>query len=154
MPKTQSSSSIWYFRYSDFLGHKPGEFGSRIPNFLSSIQEFRCINLSNRDKFLKPATELTTGEEIESLLYVLDIFPGLYCQRVTAGESLPHSTINQPILLIAFTGKENHTHKDQGLSEPVDPDKTNQNRTTSPSRPGSSTRGRGFIDSMKTKLGL
>ncbi|KAH6671164.1 hypothetical protein B0J14DRAFT_656150 [Halenospora varia] len=152
--KTQSSSSIWHFRYSDFLAHKPGEFGSRIPNFLSNIQEFRCINMSNRDRFLKPANELTTREEKESLLYVLDIFPGLYCQRVTAGDSLPLSTVNRPILLVAFASKENHTHKQQGLSEPVDPDKTNQNRTKSPSRPVSTSRGRGFIDSVKTKLGL
>jgi hypothetical protein len=153
-PKTQSSSRIWYFRYSDFLAHKPGELGSRIPNFLSNIQEFRCINLSNRNKFLKPANELTTREEKESLLYVLDIFPGLYCQRVTAGNSLPLSTINQPILLVAFASKETHTHKQQDLSAPVDPDKTNQNQTTSPSRPVSTGRGRGFIDTWKTKLGL
>jgi hypothetical protein len=153
-PKTQSSSSIWYFRYSDFLAHKPGSFGSRIPNFLSSIQEFRCINLSNRDKLLKPANELTTREEKESLLYVLDIFPGLYCQRVTAGDSPPPSTINQPILLVAFASKEAHPHSQQGLSTPVDPDKSNQNRTTSPSRPVSTGRDRGIIDNLKTKFGF
>ncbi|PMD42776.1 hypothetical protein L207DRAFT_632502 [Hyaloscypha variabilis F] len=152
--KTQSSSSIWYFRYSDFLAHKPGSFGSRIPNFLSSIQEFRCINLSNRDKLLKPANELTTREEKESLLYVLDIFPGLYCQRVTAGDSPPPSTINQPILLVAFASKEAHPHNQQGLSTPVDPDKSNQNRTTSPSRPVSTGRDRGIIDNLKTKFGF
>jgi hypothetical protein len=152
--KTQSSSSIWYFRYSDFQAHKPGEFGSRIPNFLSNIQEFRCINLSNRGKFLKPANELTTREEKENLLYVLDIFPGLYCQRVTAGDSLPLSTINQPILLVAFASKGDCTHKQQGLSEPVDPDKPNQNRTTSPSRLVSTGPGRRLIGTVKTKLGL
>ena len=153
-PKTQSSSSIWYFRYSDFLAHKPGEFGSRIPNFLSNIQEFQCINLTNRNKLLKPANELATREEKERLLYLLDIFPGLYCQRVTAGDTPPLSTISQPILLVAFASKENRTHKQQGLAEPVDPNKANPNRIKSSSRPASTGGGHGFIDSLKTTLGL
>ncbi|KAH8807945.1 hypothetical protein F5884DRAFT_349945 [Xylogone sp. PMI_703] len=152
--KTQSSSSIWSFRYSDFLVHKPGEFGSRIPNFLSNIQEFRCINLSNYGKLLKPANELTTEEAREKLLYVLDIFPGLYCQRVTAGDSLPVSTISQPILLVAFASKEVPTHKELGLAEPADSDRTNQNRATLPVHSESPSRSRGIIDKMKKLGGL
>jgi hypothetical protein len=77
----------------------------QVPNFLADVQDFRCINTSNR-KLLKPATDLATKVQQESLLYLLDIFPGLYCQRVTTGACPPVSIISQPVLLVAFDSSQ------------------------------------------------
>lgn len=107
--QTQSASSIWTFKYSDYFKYPLGQFGARLPDFLKNIEDFRCINMSNRNKLLKPATDLTTKEKQDNLLYVLDIFPGLYCQRVKAGGSPPVSTISQPVLFIDFATNNTHT---------------------------------------------
>jgi hypothetical protein len=77
----------------------------QVPNFLADVQDFRCINTSNR-KLLKPAIDLATRVQQESLTYLLDIFPGLYCQRVTTGACPPVSTISQPVLLVAFDSSQ------------------------------------------------
>jgi hypothetical protein len=77
----------------------------QVPNFLVDVQDFRCINTSNR-KLLKPAIDLATRVQQESLTYLLDIFPGLYCQRVTTGACPPVSTISQPVLLVAFDSSQ------------------------------------------------
>ena len=84
----------------------------QVPNFLADVQDFRCINMFNR-KLLKPATDLVTRVQQESLIYMLDIFPGLYCQRVTTGACPPVSTISQPVLLVAFD-----TIQDQARTQP------------------------------------
>jgi len=108
--------------------------------------------MSNRDKSLKPDTDLMTEEQQENLLYIMDIFPGLYCQRVTVGDSRPVSAISQPILLIAFATNDTHTHTRWDLPEPVDSGTVHQNRKPSPARPHSM--GRGFIQTAGKYLGL
>ncbi|KAH8767805.1 hypothetical protein F5882DRAFT_509748 [Hyaloscypha sp. PMI_1271] len=133
--KTQSTSSIWEFGYSDYLASKPGEFGSRLSNFLANIQYFRCINLSKRGKLLKEDTDLTTKEEQESLCYMLDIFPGLYCQRVAAGSSPLSSTISQPILLVAFATEDGLGRTQQSHSVPSNPETSTQNGYASATHP-------------------
>jgi hypothetical protein len=75
---------------------------AEIPNFLAIIEDYRCINLSARAKQLKPATDLATVGQQRSLAYVLDIFPGLYCQRITPVGSQPRTTVSQPVLIVSF----------------------------------------------------
>lgn len=40
---------------------------------------------------------------MDSLVYILDVFPGLYCSRVDVDKFLPDKVINQPVLLVSFT---------------------------------------------------
>ena len=107
--------------------------------------------MSNRNKPLKSATDLTNKEQQENLLYVLDIFPGLYCRRVKAGDSPPVSTISQPVLLIAFATNGTHAYTRRGLSEPVDSGTVNQNRKPSSAEPY--LKDRGFIQTAGRYLG-
>jgi hypothetical protein len=104
--KTQAAISIWTFEYSDYSQCQPGEFGSNVPDFLTVVKEFRCINMSNGHKLLKPDIDLRSREQQDAFVYVLEVFPGLYCQRVTAGDALPVSTMSQPLLLVAFATAE------------------------------------------------
>lgn len=98
--------------------------------------------MSNRHKLLKPVSDLATLEQRENLRYVLDIFPGLYCQRVTTGDSPPASTISQPILLVDFAASDTHAPQTQGdPSELVDVGTVNQNQKAPPARPQSKTYG-------------
>lgn len=75
---------------------------ARIPNFLAMIEGYRCINLSACAKQLKPATDLVTPGQQRSLAYVLDIFPGLYCQRMTPAGFQPRTTVSEPVLIVSF----------------------------------------------------
>jgi hypothetical protein len=75
---------------------------AEIPNFLAIIEDYRCINLSAHAKQLKPATDLATVGQQRSLAYVLDIFPGLYCQRISLVGSQPRTTVSQPVLIVSF----------------------------------------------------
>lgn len=75
---------------------------AETPNFLAMIEDYRCINLSARGKQLKPATDLVVEEQRRSLVYVLDIFPGLYCQRMTPAGSQPRTTVSQSVLIVDF----------------------------------------------------
>jgi hypothetical protein len=43
------------------------------------------------------------GEQQGSLVYLLDVFPGLTCSRVDIDDSLPALVISQPVLLVGFT---------------------------------------------------
>lgn len=138
--KTQSAPTIWAFRYSDYSNYQPGEFGSRLPNFLNNIKDYRCINMSNRGKRLKPATDLATKEQQENLVYVLDISPGLYCQRVTAGDSPSVSTISQPVLLVIFAANDAHMNTQHDISEPANSETVDQNPKPLPARPDSKSR--------------
>lgn len=83
-----------------------------MPNFLAMIEDYRCINLSARAKQLRPATDLVTASQQRSLAYVLDIFPGLYCQRITPAGSQPRTTVSQPVLIVSFTPRisQHSTH--------------------------------------------
>jgi hypothetical protein len=152
--KTQSASSIWVFGYSDYLASKPGEFGSRLPNFLANIQHFRCINLSKRGKLLNQDTDLTTREEQQSLCYMLDIFPGLYCQRVAAASSPLSSTISQPIILVAFATEDALDRTQECHSVPSNPKTSTQNRNASATRPASTGRSSGVLHTLKNYIGL
>ncbi len=75
---------------------------TRTPDFLAIIENYRCINLSAYAKQLKPATDLVTLDQQRSLAYVLDIFPGLYCQRMTPAGSQPRTTVSEPVLVVSF----------------------------------------------------
>ncbi|OBT43285.1 hypothetical protein VE00_06924 [Pseudogymnoascus sp. WSF 3629] len=110
--KIQSALSIWSFKYSDYWDFPPGEFATQLPDFLANIEDFRCINLSARGKSLKPATDLVRDEQRRRLLYVLDVFPGLYCQRVNAEGLSPVSTISQPELLVSFANNDTRTPRE------------------------------------------
>jgi hypothetical protein len=89
---------------------------ARVPNFLGIIENYRCINLSACAKQLKPATDLVTPDQQRSLAYVLDIFPGLYCQRLTPAGSQPRTTVSEPVLIVSFVpGVSRH------LTNPSDP---------------------------------
>jgi hypothetical protein len=85
---------------------------AEIPNFLAMIEDYRCINLSAHAKQLKPATDLVTADQRRSLAYVLDIFPGLYCQRITPAGSQPRTTVSQPVLIVSFVPRisQHSTH--------------------------------------------
>lgn len=75
---------------------------ARIPNFLAMIQDYRCINLSACAKQLKAATDLVTPDQQQSLAYLLDIFPGLYCQRMTPAGFQPRARVSKPVLIVSF----------------------------------------------------
>ncbi len=101
---------------------------ARIPNFLTMIEDYRCINLSACAKQLKPAIDLATSDQKRSFEYVLDIFPGLYCQRITPAGSQPRMTVSKPVLIVRFaTGLPQHrtdtldplTMMDGGTSVPL-----------------------------------
>ena len=74
----------------------------RMPNFLAMIEDYRCINLSACGKQLRPSTDLVKLDQQQSLIYVIDIFPGLYCQRVTPAGSLPRTTVSKAVLIVDF----------------------------------------------------
>lgn len=86
------------------------------PNFLTIIEDYRCTNLSARGKVLKTATDLATSAQQRSLVYMLDIFPGLYCQRMTPAGSQPRTTVNKPVLIVSFVSDvSQHTY----TSDPI-----------------------------------
>lgn len=90
---------------------------ARIPNFLAMIEDYRCINLSARAKQLKPATDLVTPDQQQSLAYVLDIFPGLYCRRMTPAGSQPRTTVSKPVLIVSFVPGVSRDRTD--FSDPI-----------------------------------
>jgi hypothetical protein len=108
--------------------------------------------MSNGDKLLKPDIDLRTREQQEALVYVLEVFPSLYCQRVTAGDALPVLTMSQPLLLVAFATAEPPAPTQRDVPEPANPRTVNQIRQSSPARPDS--KGRGFIQVGRKYLGL
>ena len=90
---------------------------ARIPNFLALIENYRCINLSACAKQLKPATDLVTPDQQRSLVYILDIFPGLYCQRMTPAGSQPRTIVSEPVLVVTFVSGVSRNRPDP--SEPI-----------------------------------
>ncbi len=90
---------------------------ARIPNFLAMIEDYRCINLSACAKQLKPATDLVTPDQQRSIAYVLDIFPGLYCQRMTPAGSQPRTTVSKPVLIVSFVPRVSRHRIDS--SDPI-----------------------------------
>jgi hypothetical protein len=88
-----------------------------IPNFLAIIEDYRCINLSAYGKQLKTATDLATPDQQRRLVYVLDIFPGLYCQRMTPAGSQPRTTVSKPVLIVSFVSDVSQQHTDP--SDPI-----------------------------------
>lgn len=85
---------------------------ARIPNFLTIIEDYWCINLSARAKQLKPATDLVTSDRQRRLAYVLDIFPGLYCQSMTLVGLQPKTTVKKPVLIVRFIAEVSEHHAD------------------------------------------
>lgn len=73
-----------------------------MPNFRAIIEDYQCTNLSARGKQLKTATDLATPDQQRSLVYMLDIFPGLYCQRMTPAGFQPRTTVSKPVLIVSF----------------------------------------------------
>jgi hypothetical protein len=108
--------------------------------------------MSNGHKVLKPDIDLRTREQQEALVYVLEVFPGLYCQRVTAGDALPVLTMSQPLLLVAFATAEPPAPTRRDVPEPANPGTVNQIRHPSPAR--SDPKGRGFIQARRRYLGF
>jgi hypothetical protein len=90
---------------------------ARIPNFLAMIEDYRCINLSACAKQLKPATDLVTPDQQQSLAYVLDIFPGLYCQRMTPAGSQLRTIVSKPVLIVNFVSGVSRHRTDS--SDPI-----------------------------------
>jgi hypothetical protein len=80
------------------------------PNFIAVLTDYDCINISARAKHIKPATDLATPEQQWGLAYVLDVFPGLYCQSMTPAGSQPAMTINQPVLIVS-SGRSPSQHQ-------------------------------------------
>ncbi len=98
----QCAVSLWEFRYSEYWKYPPGQRARNLPKFFDQINEFHCVNLTSNRKQLKLTTDLATPEQQNNLGYLLDIFPGLYCQRVELENFLPPLTISQPVILVAF----------------------------------------------------
>ena len=90
---------------------------SKMPDFLNTIQNYKCINLSTNGKQLKPTTDLVTPEQQQSLTYVLDIFPGLYCQRIALAGFQPKTIVIQPVLVVSFDWGVFRQHGDPVKSE-------------------------------------
>jgi hypothetical protein len=90
---------------------------ARTLNFIAMIKDYQCINLSACATKLKPATDLVTPDQQRSLAYVLDIFPGLYCQRVTPAGSQLKTTVSQPVLIVNFSPRVSRNYTDP--SDPI-----------------------------------
>ncbi|KFY86900.1 hypothetical protein V500_07320 [Pseudogymnoascus sp. VKM F-4518 (FW-2643)] len=114
--KIQSASSIWEFKYSEWCDCEPEKPMATMPNFRAIIEDYQCTNLSARGKQLKTATDLATPDQQQSLVYMLDIFPGLYCQRMTPAGFQPRTTVNKPVLIVSFDSGVSQQHTD-----PLDP---------------------------------
>lgn len=83
---------------------------------------------------MKPATDLATIDQQRSLAYILDIFPGLYCQRITPVGSQLRTTVSQPVSIVNFAPKvsQKSTHHSDYR------DKTNEKtRAQAPTAPRS-----------------
>ena len=100
-----------------------------MPNFRAIIEDYQCTNLSARGKQLKTATDLATPDQQRSLVYMLDIFPGLYCQRMTPSGFQPRTTVSKPVLIVSFDSGVSQQHTDP--SNPI----TRMDRETSVSLP-------------------
>jgi hypothetical protein len=103
--KIQCASTDWRFEYSPYWNCPPGQSATRLPQFFDSIANFQCHNLSENRKTLKPANDLATRDQKESLMYILDLYPGLYCSRVDVDELKPALTIAQPVLIVGYIPK-------------------------------------------------
>lgn len=108
--------------------------------------------MSNGDKLLKPDIDLRTREQQEALIHVLEVFPGLYCQRVAAGDALPVLTMSHPLLLVAFATAEPPAPTRRDVPETASPGAINRIRHPSPARPDS--KGHGLIQVGRRYLGL
>lgn len=98
--KIQSATSIWSFGYSPYERYQLSQHARDLPSFIQAIDQFHCINLAAHGKVLKPATDLTTTHRMDHLDYLLDVFPGLYCQRVNSENSSIVYTVVRPVLLV------------------------------------------------------
>ena len=83
-----------------------------MPNFRAIIEDYQCTNLSARGKQLKTATDLATPDQQRSLVYMLDVFPGLYCQRMTPAGFQPRTTVSKPVLIVSFDSGVSQQHTD------------------------------------------
>ena len=72
-------------------------------------KESECINLATHGKKLKPETDLETLDQQKRLAYVLDVFPGLYCQAITETDCLPRVTMKRPLLIVSFVSLKSTT---------------------------------------------
>lgn len=88
-----------------------------MPNFLAIIEDYRCTNLSARGKQLRTEADLATPDQQQRLVYILDIFPGLYCQRMTPAGFQPRTTVNNPVLIVSFASDLSQQHTDP--SDPI-----------------------------------
>jgi hypothetical protein len=101
------------------------------PDFLAVIEDCKCINISAHTKQLQPAIDLVTQEKQQNLTYVLDIFPGLYFQRMKPAGPQPRITNRKPVLIVSMVpGSFRHG------TNPSDPT-TLINRETSVTQPAS-----------------
>lgn len=87
-----------------------------MPNFLAIIEDYRCTNLSAYGKQFKIAADLATPDQQRRLVYILDIFPGLYCQRMTPAGFQQRTTVSKPVLIVSFVSDVS-----QRLTDPSDP---------------------------------
>lgn len=77
---------------------------ARQPDFLAKINDCQCSNISTHMTQLEPTIDLATLEKQQSLTYVLDVFPGLYFERVDAEHGRhPRVTTNKPVLIVSTT---------------------------------------------------
>lgn len=65
-------------------------------------KKYECINLATRGKKLRPETDLKTPDQMKRLAYVLDVFPGLYCQMITETGCSPREILKAPLLIVSF----------------------------------------------------
>jgi hypothetical protein len=72
-----------------------------LPDFFLNIDKCKALVLSKYGKRLKP-DDLATEEQRANLLYVLDVFPGLYCRQVEAGDVQSVTTLTEPRVLVTF----------------------------------------------------
>jgi hypothetical protein len=143
--KIQCASSFWQFEYSPYWKSPPGHPAHGLRHFLDTINKFQCHNLSANRKDLKPTKDLATKDQQDSLIYILDVYPGLYCSRVDVDKFLPVMVISRPILLVGFAAS-NVRGGDPAL-EPRASSEDGRQPRGSPAAKGSSMRDKfsGFI---------
>jgi hypothetical protein len=93
----QSSLNIWTFRYSPHWT-SPAQYASHLPGFLNDLANFACVNLIDDI----PLATADMESQRNALVYLQDIYPGLYRQEVNAHTVLEVVTVSRPLLLVTL----------------------------------------------------
>lgn len=95
------SVDLFTLPWTPYARMRPGYRARAPPNF----RQFECTDMLAQGKVLKcPRGQKTSPEE--NIDYILDIFPGLCCQKVKCDVLSDVKVLRKPKVLVAVTGRE------------------------------------------------